>query len=191
MWLRRAFTRWLFPAAVVLPLWLLIGWGVFQAGGWVFLWVLFIAIPSVLIGQVAMTLLVRARPSVRESGAVSWLDVAGFTVWHVLVIAVGCFIEAWFPLLLTAAIVAGLGMLWLSLRQLRREMSGVVAAGFAQSGFPPSGASDTGFARPGEVLIVTDAPVDDERPRPESDRPGPSTDRSSGGSDRPRFDDGL
>lgn len=150
MWLRRAFYRWLFPAAVVLPLWMLIGWGVFQAGGWVFLWVLFVAIPSVLIGQVAMTLLVRARPSVRTSRAVSWLDVAGFTVWHLLVIAVGCFIEAWFPLLLTAAIVAGLGLVWLCMRQLRREMSALVTPGFAQ---------------PGEVLIVTDAPTSDDRPR--------------------------
>ena len=154
MWLRRVFYRWLFPAAVVLPLWLLIGWGVFQAGGWVFLWVLFVAIPSVLIGQVAMTLLVRARPSVRRDGAVSWLDVLGFTVWHALVIAVGCFVEAWFPLLLTAAIVAGLGMLWLLMRQLRSEMRLL---------------GPTGFAQPGETLIVTDAPMDD-RPRPDSSR---------------------
>ena len=154
MWLRRVFYRWLFPAAVVLPLWLLVGWGVFQAGGWVFLWVLFIAIPSVLIGQIIMTLLVRARPSVRRDGAVSWLDVLGFTVWHLLVIAVGCFVEAWFPLLLTAAIVAGLGMLWLLMRQLRSEMRLL---------------GPTGFAQPGETLIVTDAPLDD-RPHPDAPR---------------------
>lgn len=150
MWFRRAFIKWLFPAAVLLPLWLLIGWGVFQAGGWVFLWVLFIAIPSVLIGQIIMTLLVRARPSVRSRGAVSWLDVVGFSVWHALVVAVGFYPETWFPLLLTGAIVAGLGLLWLSLRQLRGEMSSAVVGGFAQ---------------PGEVLIVTDVPPSDDRPR--------------------------
>lgn len=149
--MRRAFYRWLFPAAIVLPLWMLVGWGVFQAGGWVFLWVLFIAIPSVLLGQVAMTLLVRARPSVRERQAVSWLDVLGFTVWHALIIAVGCFVEAWFPLLLTGAIVSGLGVLWLSMRQLRGEMSSRVSTGFAP--------------QPGEVLIVTDAPPNEDRTR--------------------------
>ena len=47
MWLRRAFFGWLIPAAFVLPLWLLIGWAVFNAGGWAFLWVLFLAIPGV------------------------------------------------------------------------------------------------------------------------------------------------
>ncbi|QIM18418.1 MFS transporter permease [Leucobacter coleopterorum] len=122
MWLRRAFYWWLFPSAMLLPLWLLIGWGVFQAGGWVFLWVLFVAIPSVLIGQLVLALLVRSRPSVRANGAVSWLDVMGFSVWHVLVILVGCFIEAWFPLLLTAAIVAAIGLFWLTFRQLRAEI---------------------------------------------------------------------
>ena len=30
MWLRQAFFRWLIPAAFLLPLWLLVGWGVFQ-----------------------------------------------------------------------------------------------------------------------------------------------------------------
>src|SRR5690349_9998248 len=49
MWLRRAFYGWLFPAAFLLPLWLLIGWAVFNAGGWAFLWVLFLAIPAVFI----------------------------------------------------------------------------------------------------------------------------------------------
>ncbi len=39
MWLRRAFFGWLIPAAFVLPLWLLVGWGVFDAGGWGLLWV--------------------------------------------------------------------------------------------------------------------------------------------------------
>ena len=43
MWLRRAFFRWFLPAAFLLPLWLLVGWGVFQ-GGRAILWVLFIAI---------------------------------------------------------------------------------------------------------------------------------------------------
>ncbi len=123
MWLRQAFFRWLLPAAFLLPLWLLVGWGVFQ-GGWAILWVLFIAIPSVLVGQLLLTLLTRSRPSVRAERAVSWWDVAGFTLWHGLTIAVGCFIDGAFGWLLTAAIVAGLGLFWLQLWQLWNEAKG-------------------------------------------------------------------
>lgn len=118
----------MFPAAVVLPLWLLIGWGVFNAGGWAFLWVLFIAIPSVFIGQIVLTLLQRARPSARETQTASWWDVIGFGVWHVLTIAVGCYPQAWFPLLLTGAIVVALALFWLMLRQLWGE-AGTMAPG--------------------------------------------------------------
>lgn len=123
MWLRHAIYRWLLPAAFLLPLWLLIGWGVFQAGGWAFLWVLFIAIPSVLIGQVVFTLLVRARPSARYSQAVSWWDVAGFGVWHALTIALG-FYPPWFGLILAAAVAVAVAMVWLLLWQLWAEAKG-------------------------------------------------------------------
>lgn len=112
------------PAAVVLPLWLLIGWGIFNAGGWAFLWVLFIAIPSVFIGQIALTLLVRARASVRETRMVSWWDVVGFGVWHALTIAIGCYPQAWFPVLLIGAIAVAIALFVLMLRQLWDEARG-------------------------------------------------------------------
>jgi len=121
MWLRRAFYGWLIPAAFLLPLWLLVGWGVFSGGGWAFAWVLFIAIPSVFIGQLVFTLLVRARGTVRAARAVSWGDVLGFTVWHGLTIALGFFSTvSWLPLLLTA-IAAGLVLFWYLLWELIRE----------------------------------------------------------------------
>jgi len=121
MWLRRVFFHWLIPAAFVLPLWLLVGWGVFNAGGWAFLWVLFIAIPSVFVGQLVFTLLVRARGTVRATRAVSWGDVLGLTIWHGLTIALGFFARAsWVPLLITA-IVAGLALFWFLLWELVKE----------------------------------------------------------------------
>ena len=153
MWLRRAFYRWLMPAAVVLPLWLLIGWGIFNAGGWAFLWVLFIAIPSVFLGQLALTLLVRARASVRETHMVSWWDVLGFSVWHALTIAVGCYPQAWFPLLLTGAIAVAIALFWLMLRQLWNEARG---AG-------------------GGIRITTSA---SQAPQPEAEAPRPSRTRA-------------
>ena len=121
MSLRRVFFGWLIPAAFVLPLWLLIGWGIFNAGGWAFLWVLFLAIPGVLIWQLVLTLLVRARGTVRASRAVSWWDVLGFTVWHALVISLGFFVQDWWAPAMVTAIIVGLGLFWLELWQLWRE----------------------------------------------------------------------
>lgn len=161
MWLRRAFYSWLFPAAVVLPLWLLIGWGIFNAGGWAFLWVLFIAIPSVFLGQLVLTLLVRARPSARETRMVSWWDVLGFTVWHVLTIAVGCYPQAWFPLLLTGAIAAALAMFWLMLWQLwseaRGAASGIRIMTGAQTDAEPEAPGRS--SADGEVFIIKERPA--------------------------------
>ncbi|MEJ1087642.1 MFS transporter permease [Microbacterium sp. Mu-80] len=124
MVLRRAFFRWLLPAAFVLPLWMIVGWAIFGQSGWGLLWVLLMAVPSVFIGQLVLTLLTRSRPSVRAERAVSWWDVAGFTVWHGLTIAVACFIDGAFPWLLTGAIIAVLGLFWLQLWQLWSEARG-------------------------------------------------------------------
>lgn len=121
MWVRQAFFRWLLPSAFLLPLWLLIGWIAFSASGWALLWVILVAIPSVFLGQLVLTLLVRARGTVRHSREVSWWDVAGFGVWHLLTIGVGFFPEAAFWPLLTGAIVVFLGVFWLVLWQLFRE----------------------------------------------------------------------
>lgn len=121
MWLRRAFFWWLFPAAVVLPAWLLAGWIAFDAGGWALLWVLFLAIPSVFVGQIVLALLARARSSVRASRAVSWWDVVGFGMWHVLVIATGVFSPTWFAPAFILAIVGAVALFWLQLWQLWRE----------------------------------------------------------------------
>lgn len=161
MWVRRAFYRWLMPAAVVLPLWLLIGWGVFQAGGWAFLWVLFIAIPSVFLGQLILGLMVRSRPSVRDAQAVSWWDVAGFTLWHGLTIAVGCYPQTWFPLLLIAAIITAFGLFWLTLRQLWNEAKGSGGGiRFGLGGVPTAEpAPERTATADSEVFIIREKPT--------------------------------
>ncbi|MFV0320235.1 MAG: MFS transporter permease [Microbacterium sp.] len=121
MWLRRAFFVWLIPSAFLLPLWLLIGWGVFNAQALGLLWVLLIAIPSVFVGQLLFTLLVRARGMVRATRAVSWTDALGFTVWQGLTVALGFFDPASWVALFITAILAGLAMFWYLLWALVRE----------------------------------------------------------------------
>jgi hypothetical protein len=158
MWLRQAFFRWLFPAAFVLPLWLLIGWGVFSGGGWAFLFLL-IGVPSVFIGQLVLTLLVRARASVRVSRAVSWWDVAGFGLWHALTIAVGFYPE-WFGLALTGAIIVAIALFWSSLWQLWSEAraSGGIRVATA-SWRSPIGAQDARTSSvEDEVFVIREKP---------------------------------
>jgi len=119
--LRRGLFFWLLPSAVILPLWLLIGWIVSDAGGWALAWVIIIAIPSVFVGQLVLTLLIRSRGTVRHARALSWWDVAGIAAWHVLTILVGLFSQAWFWPLLIGATVVFFAVLWSSLRQLFQE----------------------------------------------------------------------
>ncbi|MFT3799310.1 MFS transporter permease [Microbacterium sp.] len=120
MWLRRAFYRWLIPAAFVLPLWLVIGWIVFGASAWALLWV-FISAPIVLAWQLILTLLVRARGTVRASGTVSWMDIGVIGVWHLLIVGLGTFGDGWWWLTLLATVLVGFTGLWTSLWQLWRE----------------------------------------------------------------------
>jgi len=159
MWVRRAFYGWLVPAAFLLPLWLLVGWAFFNAGGWAFIWVLFIAIPSVFIGQLVLTLLVRARGTVRAERAVSWWDVLGFTVWHCLTIALGFFNEAWWAPVMVLTIVAGLALFWLELGQLWREakpanilLRTTEGVGYIPAQSTPPEQSDR------EVIVITERP---------------------------------
>ncbi|GAB3599514.1 hypothetical protein GCM10027408_21110 [Microbacterium tumbae] len=162
--MRQAFFRWLFPAAFVLPLWLLVGWGVFNAGGWAFLGTIFIAIPSVLLGQLVLTLLVRSRPSVRVSRAVSWWDVAGFSLWHVLTILVGCYPQAWFGWALAGAIVVAIALFWLSLWQLWNEARGTGGIRMATASWraPVADEAPGGEDVGGEVFVIREKPASDD-----------------------------
>lgn len=121
MWLRRALFHWLVPAAFLLPAWLLMGWFAFDANGWALVGTLLIVMPSVFVGQLLMTLLVRSRGSVRTDQAVSWWDVAGFGLWHTLIVALGLYTPGWFWAALAGAVLAFLALFWTSLWQLIRE----------------------------------------------------------------------
>lgn len=156
MWLRRAFFTWMIPAAFVLPLWLFVGWIISGAHGWAFLWMLF-AVPGVFLWQLLLTLLVRARGTVRAHRAVSWWDVLGLASWHVLVISLGFFDQAaWVPLMILA-IVVGIGLFWLELWQLWREAkpSRLVLHTTEGMAYIPA-ASDRPSTAPQEVIIVSE-----------------------------------
>ncbi len=120
MILRRAFFWWLFPSAVILPAWLLIGWAAFGGGGWAFLGLL-IACPILFIAMLAIGGIIRARGSVREQRAVSWTDVGLLAAWHIAIIAFGFYIPGVSGWIAVLGILVGLATFWVSLWELLTE----------------------------------------------------------------------
>lgn len=161
MGLRRAFFLWLIPAAFVLPLWLLIGWIVFGASPWALLWV-FVSAPIVFVWQLVVTLLMRARGTVRAERAVSWLDIALAGAWHLAVIALGVFDDRWWWPVLGLTIALGLALMWVSLWQLWREARPSVLISRTSEGIayvpPPSPSPGTTTVH--DVIVVEERPRD-------------------------------
>lgn len=116
MLIRRAFFYWQFPAAVILPAWILVGWGVFAATGWQIIG-LIVGVMMLTVAMLATAGLIFARKDVRAEKAVSWLDVGLLAVLHGLIIAVGFFTSAT-ALLGTLSVVAVIALFWSGIIQL-------------------------------------------------------------------------
>jgi hypothetical protein len=176
--IRKAFFYWQFAAAVVLPLWLVVGWPIFGAGGWKVLGVFFGAV-VLGIALLVVSLLFYARKEVRSTRAVSWADAAVLAAWHALVIAVGFYATA-SPWLSILVILVGIGAFWFAVWELydaaKRRVRAVideieVAAkpqylrtpdgGGAKSAGP--GAHSAAFGSkpaPHEVIVITERPAE-------------------------------
>jgi hypothetical protein len=88
---RRAFGSWQYPAAIVLPLWILLGYGLFGgSSGWTVLG-LVIALPILALSLAAVASIVAFRVTVRPTRTPAWGDVAAVGTWHVSLIALGFF----------------------------------------------------------------------------------------------------
>jgi hypothetical protein len=135
VFIRRAFFYWQFPAAVILPAWILVGWGVFAATGWQILG-LIVGVMMLTVGMLAVAGITSARKEVRAAKAVSWLDVLLLTVLHGLVISVGFFTE-FTALLGTLAVVALIALFWVGIVELvvetRKRVKATLAGFEAQA----------------------------------------------------------
>ncbi|NEN06686.1 hypothetical protein G3T36_12490 [Diaminobutyricibacter tongyongensis] len=157
MILRRAFYWWLFPSAVILPAWLLVGWAIFGGGGWTFLGLL-IACPVLFIAMLVIGGIVRARRSVRDAKAVSWYDVGLLAAWHLSIIAFGFFIAGVSGWIAVLGILLGLATFWVSLWELLVETRERVQQTFdayeraAQPG--AMGRPDPGVVDGGEYIVI-------------------------------------
>jgi hypothetical protein len=172
MLIRRAFYRWQFIAAIVLPVWLLIGYAIFGSSGWGVIGLMFAA-PIAFVSLGVVALVIAARPDVRRAKAVDWADVAVLGVWHLLIIAAGVY----GPTGITFAILAMVGAIaafWYAVWRLLSDGARRVRATMeeyerlASSGRAP-GAGIPGQARTpraedgGEVIVVREERSWEER----------------------------
>ena len=119
------------------------------------LWVLLSA-PIVLIGQLILTLLVRARPTARAEQAVSWTDLALIGGWNVLIVALGIFSNPWWWALFALTVVVGFVALVAAFQQLWREArpAGSLLRTPAGVGYVPAPAARPETAPDAEVIVV-------------------------------------
>jgi uncharacterized membrane protein YuzA (DUF378 family) len=155
MILRRAFRIWMLIAAVALPIWPLVGWGIFGGGGWQFL-VLIIAMPILFVTMAAVAGLIWARPTVRREKAVSWLDVGVLTLWQACVIGFGLFGPA-SDAFAVLGVLVGLAAFWVVLWEFftdAKKRAKETMAEFERMAARPSVRRNAPLARDGEELIV-------------------------------------
>lgn len=147
MLIRKALYRVLFPAAVVLPAWLLVGWGVFGGGAWSFLGLLILC-PVLFIALGVVSAIVYARPSVRVARALTWRDAGVFALWYAAIIGFGFFGPAapWFAV---AGILAGLCAFWWSILQFVADAARGARAVFGD--VPQGGPGRPPAAGPGRL----------------------------------------
>ncbi|GAB3802174.1 hypothetical protein GCM10028798_18860 [Humibacter antri] len=159
MALRRALLRWQLVAVPVLPLWLLVGFGIFGSGvGGFFL--LFLGSGVLFVFLAVLAGLTRLRPRVRERKAPGWWDAAATLAFHLALVGLGFFGATGVAFGL-AAVVLGLGTFWLTLWELVREWRDRVSSAVTRASAAPGTAEQTadGPSRrrgpeDGEVIIV-------------------------------------
>jgi small-conductance mechanosensitive channel len=118
MVIRRVLYYWQFIAVIVLPLWVLVGRGVFGSSvGWDFVLFLFLC-PIMAFALLAIAGLTTARKSVRSQRAVSWIDAGVLIAWHAVIVGYG-FMDA--PVLATLIVVVAVAAFWIALWQLVTE----------------------------------------------------------------------
>jgi len=133
MLFRRALFYWQFTAALLLPVWVVVGRGLYgRSNGWDIL--LYIVLSIVLgFSLLAVAGITAARKSVRSARAVSSRDAVILAVWHVAIIAYGF---ADFALLAAIIILVTVIAFWQAVIALFTETRQRVRSAFALPDFP-------------------------------------------------------
>jgi hypothetical protein len=164
MLIRRGFYRWQFAAAIVLPVWLLLGYAIFGSSGWGVIGLMF-ATPIAFITLGVVALLVAARPDVRRTKAVDWADVAVLGVWHLLIVGAGFYGETGITFAVLA-LIGAIGAFWYAVwrllsdgaRRVRATMEEyerlAAAGGTPGAGLPGQREGRAPATRDEEIIVV-------------------------------------
>ena len=188
MVLRRVLYRLLWPAVVVLPLWVLLGRAAFGVPLGAQVLGQIVLVPLLFVAQAAAVGVVVARRSVRRARAVSWLDAGLLLLTWLAQLALGFFLvdsvagsrpasaftqlagdgrvdlsTALFAVSAVLTILGGLGLAVAAVRQFVQEARGRVAASLADLDRLASGAA--GPTPPHGGPASDDAPVITITPR--------------------------
>lgn len=168
MLIRRAVYYWQFAAAILLPLWLFVGWGIWGSNGWTFLGLAVLA-PILFIAMLLVTLIIYGRPEVRRDNAVSWIDVGLLLFWHAMMIGFG-FFGPTASLFAVLGIVAGLTAFWGTLWELVRDTAKRAKKAMSDLEDIASGASASArpaprlrFRNQEDVVIIHETPGQERR----------------------------
>ena len=160
MVVRRVVYRLIFPLAVVLPVWVLIGRGIIADGvGWQFVAYLFIA-PVLFIALIATGGLLVARSEVRAERAVSWPDVAVLSALWLALIGVGLFAYPW---LAVCVVLLVLGLFWLAIWELIASTRRVFTEFNERVQAQARGSRQAAPIDMGEVIVVNSTRIEEER----------------------------
>lgn len=155
---RRAFGSWQYPAAIVLPLWILLGYGLFGgSSGWTVLG-LVIALPILALCLAVVASIVAFRVTVRPTRTPAWGDVAAVGAWHASLIAFGFFPPgAWALGLLSVVlgVVAFSHSLWRFVTDARATLLAFADVGAAQAQRPVTGEGfDPERPQDGQTIVL-------------------------------------
>jgi hypothetical protein len=164
MLFRRALFYWQFTAALLLPVWVVVGRGLYgSSNGWDVL--LFIVLAIVLgVALLAVAGLTTARKSVRSTRTVSTRDAVILASWHVAIIAFGFNdFSALAALIILLTVVA----FWQAVIALFTETRERVRSVFALPDFPVDAGTYTSTRIPddGEHRVIVIEPGREPRER--------------------------
>lgn len=164
MLFRRALFYWQFTAALLLPVWVVVGRGLYgSSNGWDIL--LYIVLSTILgVALLAVATITTARKAVRSTRAVSTRDAIIMAVWHVAIIAYG-FND--FALLAALIILLTVVAFWQAVIALFTETRQRVRSAFALPEFPVDAGSYTSTRIPeqGDHRVIVIEPGQEPRER--------------------------
>ena len=164
MLFRRALYYWQFTAALLLPVWVVVGRGLYgSSNGWDIL--LYIVLSTILgVALLAVAAITTARKAVRSTRAVSTRDAVIIAVWHVAIIAYG-FND--FALLAALIILLTVVAFWQAVIALFTETRQRVRSAFALPEFPVDAGSYTSTRIPeqGDHRVIVIEPGQEPRER--------------------------